>query len=55
MLALRRYWRGRNSKGDGSSLGLAIVNQLVQFSGGSIVLNEAVGGGIDATIILRST
>ncbi|HUY17252.1 MAG TPA: HAMP domain-containing sensor histidine kinase [Acidimicrobiales bacterium] len=53
-LALRRFWRSRDSKGDGSGLGLAIVDQLVQLSGGFVELHEASGGGLDAMIVLRS-
>ena len=52
-LALRRFWRGRTNDTEGSGLGLAIVDQLVRLSGGSIQLLEALGGGIDATVLLR--
>jgi len=51
--ALHRFWRGRGQSGEGTGLGLAIVDQLVQLSGGSVELREAVGGGLDATIVLR--
>ncbi len=52
-LALRRFWRGRQSEVEGSGLGLAIVDQLIRLSGGSIELREAPGGGVDATVRLR--
>jgi signal transduction histidine kinase len=51
--ALRRFWRGRHNASEGTGLGLAIVEQLVQLSGGSIELNDARGGGLDAQITLR--
>ncbi len=52
-LALRRFWRGRQSDVEGSGLGLAIVDQLVRLSGGTIQLRANPGGGIDATVIFR--
>ena len=52
-LAIRRFWRGRNSDVEGSGLGLAIVDQLVRLSGGSMELREAASGGIDSTVTLR--
>jgi signal transduction histidine kinase len=52
ILALRRFWRGRENRSDGTGLGLSIVAQLVQLSHGTIELRESEAGGIDATIIL---
>jgi two-component system OmpR family sensor kinase len=54
-MALRRFWRGRESQSEGTGLGLSIVDQLVQLSGGTFELREAEGGGVDATITLRRT
>jgi signal transduction histidine kinase len=53
VLALQRFWRRRDNNSAGAGLGLAIVDQLVRLSGGSLELREATGGGIDATITLR--
>jgi len=53
--AFDRFWRGSTPGHDGAGLGLAIVDQLVRASGGSAALQEARGGGIDATIRLQAT
>jgi signal transduction histidine kinase len=53
VLALQRFWRRRDNNSVGAGLGLAIVDQLVRLSGGSVELREAASGGIDATITLR--
>lgn len=53
LLALRRFWRGRNNKSDGTGLGLAIVEQLIRLSRGSVELLHAQGGGVDARVTLR--
>ena len=43
-LALRRFWRGRHNPADGSGLGLAVVDQLIRLSGGSVELLESDSG-----------
>ena len=52
VLALRRFWRGRENTAEGTGLGLAIVDQLIRLSGGTIELQAASGGGIDAVVTL---
>jgi signal transduction histidine kinase len=51
--AFDRFWRGdpRGRQGN-SGLGLAIVQQLAVACGGEVVLDDAVGGGLDATVRL---
>jgi signal transduction histidine kinase len=53
VLALRRFWRGRDNASEGTGLGLSIVDQLVRLSGGTIELRGAAGGGVDATVLLK--
>jgi signal transduction histidine kinase len=62
--AFDRFWRAersatapRNGDGDvdplgGSGIGLSIVAKLVKTDGGSVTLDAAAGGGIDAVVRL---
>ena len=50
--AFDRFWRGR-ADGAGTGLGLAIAARLAEVSGGSVRLDAAPGGGIDAVLTLR--
>ena len=50
--AFDRFWRGTDTDA-GSGLGLAIVRQLVEACGGTVELQGADGGGIDATVTLE--
>jgi signal transduction histidine kinase len=50
--AFDRFWRAPDATDDGSGLGLAIVARLVAAGGGTIALDEAPGGGIDAVLRL---
>ena len=50
--AFDRFWRAGSGDG-GSGLGLAIVRKLVEVDGGSVELEEAPSGGIDAVVRLR--
>jgi signal transduction histidine kinase len=51
--AFDRFWRGRPPRGTfgGSGIGLAIVRKLVELDGGTVSLEEAPGGGIDAAVV----
>jgi signal transduction histidine kinase len=52
--AFDRFWRGAGLTGSsGSGLGLAIVKQLVTDDGGTVILEEAPGGGLCVRIALR--
>ncbi len=44
--------RARNIKGEGSGLGLSIVNEIVQSHGGSIRINSTQGKGTNVTVRL---
>jgi len=50
--AFDRFWRGRKG-GGGSGLGLAIARRLVEVDGGSIVLRDTSGGGLEAIVRLQ--
>lgn len=50
--AFDRFWTGPHSTGS-SGLGLAIVSELVVESGGSVRLDPAPGGGVDAVVEFR--
>ncbi|MEU6716755.1 HAMP domain-containing sensor histidine kinase [Nonomuraea sp. NPDC046802] len=53
--AFDRFWRAPGTTHhDGTGLGLPIVQQLTHAGGGQITLNPAPGGGLDATVFLRS-
>ncbi|MGN6503333.1 MAG: ATP-binding protein [Pseudolysinimonas sp.] len=49
--AFDRFWTGRADAG-GTGLGLSIVAQLAQASGGTVRLENRVGGGLDAQVSL---
>jgi signal transduction histidine kinase len=49
--AFDRFWTGPHSTGS-SGLGLAIVSELVTESGGSVRLDVAPGGGVEAVVEL---
>lgn len=55
--AFDRFWSGRPSARGlgGSGLGLAIVRKLVDADGGRVELRDRLGGGLDVTVVLRST
>lgn len=54
--AFDRFWRGAESQNrpGGSGLGLSIVAQLAAASGGRVALLENPGGGLRATVTLRT-
>jgi signal transduction histidine kinase len=52
--AFDRFWRSEGARRDGTGLGLAIVAQLVRVSGGTIRLDSATSGGIDAVVRLEA-
>lgn len=49
--AVERFWR-RGKSGQGSGLGLSIVNTIAQRHGGSFVLRPRPEGGLEARIVL---
>jgi signal transduction histidine kinase len=52
--AFDRFWRG-GARRPGSGLGLPIARRLTEADGGTLVLTDGEGGGLDAVIRLRST
>jgi signal transduction histidine kinase len=51
--AFDRFWRARPGDGEGTGLGLAVVRQLADASGGGAELRPAHGGGLDAMVRFR--
>ncbi|HET7518507.1 MAG TPA: ATP-binding protein [Actinomycetes bacterium] len=51
--AFDRFWRGPTTDQDGTGLGLAVVRQLLEASGGTAELRPNPGGGLDAVAHLR--
>lgn len=45
-----RFWRARGSQGFGAGLGLAIVREIMKAHGGTVDVNDNVGGGAVFTI-----
>ena len=52
--AFDRFWQGRHGEREGTGLGLPIAAQLARASGGTLRLQPATGGGVDALISLAS-
>jgi signal transduction histidine kinase len=50
--AFDRFWRAGTPDAEGTGLGLAVVRQLVDASGGTAKLRPAQGGGLDAVASL---
>jgi two-component system sensor histidine kinase PrrB len=48
----RRFERGSTARGDGSGLGLALVEQQARLHGGSLELGESELGGLQAKLVL---
>jgi signal transduction histidine kinase len=47
-----RFWRGRDRRGQGAGLGLAIVAETMRGLGGSVTVGDAPGGGAVFALIL---
>ncbi|CAN5516723.1 hypothetical protein BH09CHL1_BH09CHL1_00530 [soil metagenome] len=49
-----RFARGSQARNGGSGLGLALVVQQAKLHGGQLILTDAVGGGLSATLTVRA-
>jgi two-component system, OmpR family, sensor histidine kinase TctE len=50
-----RFWRGQSARSQGAGLGLAIVKEIMKAHGGSIGIDENVGGGSVFTLRFKLT
>jgi two-component system sensor histidine kinase TctE len=48
-----RFWRGRGARHTGAGLGLAIVAEIARAHGGTVEVDQAIGGGALFTLKLR--
>ena len=47
-----KFYKGSNSKGRGSGIGLAVCDEIIKYHGGSLELENADGGGFLVTLYL---
>jgi len=47
-----KFYKGSNAKERGSGIGLAVCDEIIRFHGGSLILENAEGGGLRVTIKL---
>lgn len=50
-----RFWRGRDSQGQGSGLGLSIVSEIMKAHQGRIEVGDNARGGAAFTLIFRTS
>jgi two-component system OmpR family sensor kinase len=48
----KKFYKGSNAKERGSGIGLAVCDEIIRFHGGSLLLENAEGGGLLVTIKL---
>jgi len=48
-----RFWRGRDSLGQGSGLGLSIVREIMRAHHGSVCVGDNPGGGAVFTLVFQ--
>jgi signal transduction histidine kinase len=53
--AFDAFWRSNEGQDGHTGLGLAIVDQLARASGGTVALERAAAGGIDAIVRFAAT
>jgi len=47
-----KFFKGANAKERGSGIGLAVCDEIIRYHGGSLILENAEGGGLRTTIRL---
>jgi signal transduction histidine kinase len=50
-----KFYKGSNSKGRGSGIGLAVCDEIMRYHGGRMDLENAEGGGLLVTLLLPMT
>ncbi len=48
----KKFYKGSNSKERGSGIGLAVCDEIVKYHGGTLTLENAPDGGLNATVRL---
>ena len=51
----QKFYKGSNAKERGSGIGLAVCDEIIRYHGGSLILENAEGGGLQTTIRLPYT
>lgn len=47
-----KFYKGSNAKERGSGIGLAVCDEIIKYHGGSMILENAEGGGLLVTLLL---
>ena len=50
-----RFYRGKNSTGDGTGIGLSLSKAIIETQGGSVAISSTLGKGTAFTVIMEKT